>query len=91
MILGLLVAAGLLDSWVIGAGTAPTSDPIVFFLSQGVLGVVVVMLWREYLSEKRKREDLVNKLINDFVPLLTRATEVVERRATEEEEKRRGK
>ena len=84
-----LTAAGIAEG-VLLAAESPTSDPIVFFLSQGVLGVVVVMLWREYQAEKRKNEAMVTKLIDDFVPLLTRGTEAMERLA-EAQSKRGGR
>jgi hypothetical protein len=72
-----------LSSVVIGADS-PTADPVVFFLSQGVLGVVCFLLYKEYKDEKNKREALMQKLIDDYIPLLTRGTEAMERMAESE-------
>lgn len=70
--------------WVL-ADSPPTSDPIVFFLSQGVLGVVCYLLYKEYRKKDDKLDAQNTKLIEDIIPLLTRATEVIERMAKAEE------
>lgn len=96
MIAAALGVVGLMEAlfgWAIVAdGTGPASDPIVFFLSQGVLGVVVFVLYREWKEERTKREAQTQKLIDDYIPLLTRGTEAMERMAEAEEARlRRGR
>lgn len=61
------------------SGNTPLGDPITFFIGQGVLGVVCFLLYREYRDEKQRREAQTEKLISEIVPMLTRATEALER------------
>lgn len=77
-------------SWLATVLTAAdgTGDPITFFLSQGVLGVVVFMLWKEYRAEKASKEAMTNKVINELVPLISRGTEAMERMAKADEQRK---
>lgn len=83
-----IVGSLIVEAVFLADGSA-ANDPVTLLLSQGVLGVVVLMLWREYRQEKAARETLVNKLINDFVPLLTRGTEAMERMAKSDDDRKR--
>lgn len=83
-ILGVLMRFALLDvayiaSVVAATGDSPINDPIAFFLSQGVLGAMCVVMYRELKSEQRKRDAQNEKMLGEIIPLIVRAVEVIER------------
>lgn len=84
MWLAAIAAVPAVEGIILLAAESPTQDPITFFVGQGVLGLVSYLIYREYKDEKKKREELTDKLINDLVPLLARGTEAMERLADAE-------
>lgn len=64
--------------WVITAAVAD-SNGIASWSAQGLLAAGLAFLGKEYRDEKNKREALNEKMLTEVVPLLTQATEAVER------------